>query len=66
MDAGTLLAIVTGIIGLAGLVFTALHFNSDSSKAIVEQQSAVLKDMGAVNTTRNARRSLICAPRTNG
>jgi len=49
VDAGTLLAIVTGILGLAGLIWSGLHFNADSSKAIVEQQSAVLKDMGVLN-----------------
>lgn len=49
MDAGSLLAIITGILGLSGLIFTALRYNRDDSKSIVEQQSAVLKDMAALN-----------------
>ena len=49
MDAGALLAIVTGLCGLSGLVFTALHFRTDDSKAIVDQQSSVLRDMALLN-----------------
>jgi len=49
VDTGSLLAIITGLCGLSGLVFTALHFNRDDSKAVVEQQSSVLKDMALLN-----------------
>lgn len=49
MDAGALLAIVTGILGLSGLIFTALKYNRDDSTAVVAQQSAVLKDMATLN-----------------
>lgn len=51
MDTGELLAIITGVLGLSGLVFTALRYNRDDSKAIVEEQSNVLKDMAALNTS---------------
>ena len=54
VDTGTLLAIITGLCGLAGLVYTALHFNRDDAKALVDQQSAVLKDMGELNTDLRA------------
>lgn len=49
MDAGTLLAIITGIMGLAGLIYTALSWRRNDDKAVVEQQSVVLHDMGTLN-----------------
>ena len=49
MDAGTLLAIVTGLCGLAGLVYTALSWRRNDTKAVVDQQSAVLHDMATLN-----------------
>ena len=49
VDAGALIAIVTGILGLAGIVFTALKFNRDDTTSIVSQQSGVLKDMATLN-----------------
>lgn len=55
MDAATWIAIVTGIIGLAGLVFTALKFNSDRSSASVAQASAVLDDMRKLNDVLHTR-----------
>lgn len=55
MDAGTWIAIVTGIIGLAGLVFTALKFNADRSSAAVQQASDVLEDMRKLNDALHIR-----------
>lgn len=49
MDPSEWLAIVTGVLGLSGLIFTALHYNRDDTKAIVEEQSSVLKDMALLN-----------------
>lgn len=49
MDAGTGIAIATGIIGLAGLIFTALRYNRDDSTAAVNQQSTILSDMKLLN-----------------
>jgi len=49
VDAGALIAIVTGILGLAGIIFTALKFNRDDTTSIVSQQSGVLKDMATLN-----------------
>lgn len=55
MDAGTWIAIVTGIIGLAGLIFTALKFNADRSSAAVQQASDVLEDMRKLNDALHVR-----------
>jgi cell division protein FtsB len=49
VDAGAGIAVVTGVVGLAGLVFTALRWRSDDTKTIVESQSSVLHDMAALN-----------------
>ena len=46
---GALLAIITGILGLAGLIFTALKYNRDDTSAVVNQQSQILGDMKALN-----------------
>jgi cell division protein FtsB len=55
VDAGTWIAIVTGIIGLAGVVFTALKFNADRSSAAVQQASDVLEDMRKLNDALHIR-----------
>jgi predicted nuclease with TOPRIM domain len=49
VNAGSLLAIVTGILGLAGIIFTALKYNRDDTTALVGQQSQILTDMKALN-----------------
>jgi uncharacterized coiled-coil DUF342 family protein len=49
VDLGSVIALVTGILGVAGLCFTALRFNRDDTTAIVSQQSNVLHDMAALN-----------------
>ena len=45
VDPGQLVALVIGLCGLAGVVFTALKYNRDDAGAIVEQQSALVGDM---------------------
>lgn len=49
MTTGSLLAIITGILGLSGLIFTALKYNRDDTSALVGQQSQILSDMKALN-----------------
>lgn len=49
MDLGSIIALVTGILGVAGLCFTALRFNRDDTTAVVSQQSGVLHDMATLN-----------------
>jgi hypothetical protein len=49
VDVGGIIALVTGILGVCGLVFTALRFNRDDTTAAVATQSSVLHDMAALN-----------------
>lgn len=44
------IALVIGIMGLGGILFTALRFNRDDTTAIVGQQSTVLNSMHTLNT----------------
>lgn len=48
-DFAGLLAIIIGLMGLGGIVFTALRFRRDDTTAIVGQQDTILKDMKALN-----------------
>lgn len=43
------IAIVIGILGLGGVLFTGLRFNRDDTTAIVGQQSTILSGMKALN-----------------
>lgn len=44
-----LVSLVIGVIGLGGLVFTALRFRRDDTTAIVTQQSAIFDDLKKLN-----------------
>jgi hypothetical protein len=48
VDAANVIAIVIGLCGLSGCVFTALRFRRDDTTSIVTQQSTVLHDMEAI------------------
>lgn len=50
MDPGALVALAIGVLGLGGIVFTALKFNRDDTTAIVGQQSNILRDMKELNS----------------
>jgi hypothetical protein len=43
------ITLAIGILGLGGLVFTALRFRRDDTTAIVSQQDTILSDMKALN-----------------
>lgn len=43
------LALATGVLGVAGLIFTALKYNRDDATAVVSQQSQIVGDMKALN-----------------
>lgn len=45
----TYLPLVIGILGLAGLVFTALRFRRDDTTAIVSQQNTIFGEMKSLN-----------------
>ena len=49
MNAGTIIALVTAIVGVGGLIFTALKFNREQSAATVTQASQILDGMKALN-----------------
>jgi len=49
VDIGAFIALATGVLGLCGLVFTALRFNRDDTSSAVATQSSVLRDMATLN-----------------
>jgi hypothetical protein len=49
IDFATALPLVIGIIGLGGLVFTALRFRRDDTSAIVNQQDTIFAEMRSLN-----------------
>lgn len=49
VDLAAALPLIIGIVGLGGLLFTALRFRRDDTTAIVTQQSTILGDMKALN-----------------
>lgn len=49
IDLVTALPLVIGIVGLGGLVFTALRFRRDDTSAIVTQQDTIFAEMRALN-----------------
>jgi len=48
-EAGGILAIIIGLMGLGGVVFTALRFRRDDTTAIVSQQDTILQDFKSLN-----------------
>jgi uncharacterized coiled-coil DUF342 family protein len=46
---GEAIALVTGVVGLAGVLFTALRFRREDTSAVVSTQSQILLDMKALN-----------------
>lgn len=44
-----LISLAIGVIGLGGLIFTALRFRRDDTTAIVQQQSVVFDDLKKLN-----------------
>lgn len=49
MELGQAIALIVGLAGLAGVIFTALRFNRDDTTAMVTQQSTILRDMAGLN-----------------
>jgi hypothetical protein len=49
IDFVTALPLVIGIVGLGGLVFTALRFRRDDTSAIVGQQDTIFAEMRSLN-----------------
>ena len=49
MDVASILPLVIGIMGLGGIIFTALRFRRDDTTAIVNQQSSILQSMKSLN-----------------
>ena len=43
------LALIIGLVGLAGVIFTALRYNRDDTTAVVTQQSVIVNDMKTIN-----------------
>lgn len=42
-------SVILGILGVAGLIFTALKFNRDDTTSIVSQQNTLVTDMKLLN-----------------
>jgi hypothetical protein len=43
------LSLAIGLFGICGVIFTALKYNRDDSKAVVDQQNTILGDMKLLN-----------------
>ena len=61
VDIAGVVALAIGIMGVAGVIFTALRFRRDDTTAIVNQQNVILSDMKTLNeelrTTANDLRT---------
>ena len=49
IDVAQLVALGIGILGVAGVIFTALRYNRDDTTAILSQQDVILNDMRGLN-----------------
>ena len=49
MDIAQLVSLIIGVLGLAGLIFTAMRYNRDDTTAIVNQQNVIVTDMKLLN-----------------
>ena len=49
MDPANVIAIVVGLTGLSGCVFTALKWRREDTASLVQSQSTVVHDMQAIN-----------------
>ena len=43
------IALVIGLMGLGGVIFTALKFNRDDTTSVVNQQDTILSEMRTLN-----------------
>jgi len=49
VDIAQLVSLIIGVLGLAGLIFTAMRYNRDDTTAIVNQQNVIVTDMKLLN-----------------
>jgi hypothetical protein len=49
IDIGGMIALAIGVLGVAGVIFTALRYNRDDTTAVVQQQDIILNDMKMLN-----------------
>jgi uncharacterized coiled-coil DUF342 family protein len=49
IDLVSVLPLVIGVLGLAGLVFTALRYQRDDTTAVVSQQAQITSEMKTLN-----------------
>jgi hypothetical protein len=49
VDIAQLVSLIIGVLGLAGLIFTAMRYNRDDTTAIVNQQNVIVGDMKILN-----------------
>ena len=48
-DWAALVPILLGVLGVCGLIFTALRYNRDDTTAIVTQQNTIVDEMKTIN-----------------
>lgn len=53
----TALPLIIGILGVAGIIFTALKYNRDDTTAVVNQQNTILGEMKVLNDELRATTS---------
>jgi vacuolar-type H+-ATPase subunit I/STV1 len=54
IDLATALPLVIGLMGLGGLVFTALRFRRDDTTAVIDQQSKITAEMKTLSDEQRA------------
>jgi hypothetical protein len=49
LELSTILPLVIGLVGLAGVIFTALKYNRDDTTSVIGQQDTILNEMKTLN-----------------
>ena len=49
------IAVAIGILGIAGVIFTALKYNRDDTTAVISQQAQILAGMATLNSELRQR-----------
>jgi hypothetical protein len=49
VETGQLIALIIGVFGVCGVIFTAMRYNRDDTTAIVNQQTQITGEMKVLN-----------------
>jgi hypothetical protein len=63
IDIAASLSVVIGVIGIAGLIFTALSFGRSDTTQVVTQQAQITQEMKTLNDEQRQRAELLLRER---